>query len=149
MAPDGTLIVTLADTVHYYNTALGRSRKVPVHSTIILLRPAADGPDINGLFERRDRNGDVYDWFRYHVAKSSPDTEVRRMARPRWQRLTIKAVKSTVTLVVIWAVARHVLRTWTDLHGQSRSLHFEPGWLIGSGLFYLAGLAACGRFFDT
>ena len=24
---------------------------MPVHSTIILLRPVADGPDINGLFE--------------------------------------------------------------------------------------------------
>jgi glycosyltransferase 2 family protein len=70
------------------------------------------------------------------------------MARPRWQRLTIKAVKWTVTLVVIWAVARHVLRTWTDLHGQSRSLHFEPGWLFGAGLLYLAGLVACGRFFE-
>ena len=55
------------------------------------------------------------------------------MARPRWQRLTIKAVKWAVTLVVLWAVARHVLRTWTDLRDQSRSFHFEPGWLIGSG----------------
>ena len=70
------------------------------------------------------------------------------MARPRWQRLTIKAVKWTVTLVVLWAVARHVLRTWADLRGQSQSVHFEPGWLIGSGLLYLAGLVACGRFFE-
>ena len=70
------------------------------------------------------------------------------MARPRWQRVTIKAVKWTVSLVVIWAVARHVLRTWADLRDQSRSIHFEPGWLVGSGLLYLAGLVACGRFFE-
>ena len=70
------------------------------------------------------------------------------MARPRWQRLTIKAVKSTVTLVVLWAVGRHVLRTWNDLRDHSQSFHFEPGWLIGSGLFYLAGLLACGRFYE-
>jgi uncharacterized membrane protein YbhN (UPF0104 family) len=70
------------------------------------------------------------------------------MARPRWQRLTIKTVKWTVTLVVLWAVARHVLRTWTDLRDQSRSLHFESSWLIVSGLLYLAGLVACGRFFE-
>ena len=31
------------------------------------------------------------------------------MARPRWQRLTITTVKSAVTLVVLWAVGRHVL----------------------------------------
>jgi glycosyltransferase 2 family protein len=70
------------------------------------------------------------------------------MARPRWQRLTIKIVKWTVTLVVLWAVARHVLRTWIDLRDQSRSFHFEPGWLIVSGILYIAGLVACGRFFE-
>jgi glycosyltransferase 2 family protein len=70
------------------------------------------------------------------------------MARPRWQKLTIKAVKWTVSLVVIWAVARHVLRTWVDLRDQSRSIHFEPGWLVGSGVLYLAGLVACGKFFE-
>jgi glycosyltransferase 2 family protein len=70
------------------------------------------------------------------------------MARPRWQRLAIKTVKWTVTLVVLWAVARHVLRTWTDLRDQSRSFHFESTWLIVSGILYLAGLVACGRFFE-
>ncbi len=70
------------------------------------------------------------------------------MASPRWQRLTIKSVKWAVTVVVLWAVARHVLRTWTDLRDQSRSFQFEPGWLIASGLLYLAGLVACGRFFE-
>ena len=53
-----------------------------------------------------------------------------------------------MTLVVLWAVARHVLRTWNDLRDHSRSFHFEPGWLIGAGLLYLAGLLACGRFFE-
>jgi hypothetical protein len=38
-------------------------------STIVLLRPAADGPDIKGIYERRYRNGDVYDWFRYDVVR--------------------------------------------------------------------------------
>jgi predicted transposase YdaD len=42
---------------------------VPVHSTIVLLRPAADGPDVKGIYERRYRNGDVYDWFRYDVVR--------------------------------------------------------------------------------
>jgi glycosyltransferase 2 family protein len=69
-------------------------------------------------------------------------------ARPRWQRLTIKAVKWIVTLVVLWAVARHVLRTWSDLRDQSLSIHFEPSWLFGAGLLYIAGLVACGRFFE-
>jgi glycosyltransferase 2 family protein len=76
------------------------------------------------------------------------EEEVRRMARPRWQRLTITIVKSAVTLVVLWAVGRHVLRTWNDLRDHSLAFKFEPGWLIGSGLLYLAGLTACGRFYE-
>ena len=68
------------------------------------------------------------------------------MARPRWQRLTITAVKSDGDARGALGRGRHVLRTWNDLRDQSRSLHFEPGWLIGSGLLYLAGLVACGRF---
>jgi len=76
------------------------------------------------------------------------EEEVRCMARPRWQRLTITTVKSAVALVVLWAVGRHVARTWNDLRGHSVAFHFEPGWLIGSGLLYLAGLSAYGRFFE-
>jgi len=62
--------------------------------------------------------------------------------------LTITAVKLAVALVVLWAVGRHVSHTWNDLRGQSRSLHFEPAWLVGSGVLYLAGLAAFGRFYE-
>ncbi len=70
------------------------------------------------------------------------------MARPRWKKMAITALKSAVALVVLWAVGRHVLRTWNDLRDRSISLHFEPGWLIGSGLLYLAGLSAFGRFYE-
>jgi hypothetical protein len=70
------------------------------------------------------------------------------MARQRWKRLTITAIKTSVALVVLWAVGRHVIQTWNDLRDQSRLLHFEPAWLVGSGLLYLAGLSAYGRFFE-
>ena len=70
------------------------------------------------------------------------------MARPRWKRLTITAVKAAVAVVVLWAVGRHVLRTWNDLRDRSESLHFEPVWLVGVGLLYLAGLSAYGRFYE-
>ena len=60
----------LPDRVHFYSTLLGRAHKVPVHSTIVLLRPAADGPDIAGTYEMRYRNGAVYDAFRYDVLRA-------------------------------------------------------------------------------
>ena len=50
------------------------------------------------------------------------------MARPRWQRFTIRAAKSAVTLVVLWAVGRHVVRTWHDLCVRAdRSLSSQAG----------------------
>lgn len=57
----------LPERLHWYSTLLRRARRVPVHSTILLLRPAADGPDLTGVFEQEDRQGVVYDWFRYNV----------------------------------------------------------------------------------
>jgi hypothetical protein len=70
------------------------------------------------------------------------------MAGPGWRRLTITAAKSVVAILILWAVGRHVLRTWDDLRRQSGSLHFESSWLIGSGFLYLIGLCAFGRFFE-
>ncbi len=55
------------------------------------------------------------------------------MARPRWRSLAITAVKSSVAIVVLWAVGRHVIRTYSDLRARSESLHFEPVWLTGGG----------------
>ena len=59
----------LPDRVHFYSTLLNRRHKVPVHSTVVLLRPAADGSDLNGSHEKRHRNGDVYDYFRYDIVR--------------------------------------------------------------------------------
>ena len=70
------------------------------------------------------------------------------MARPTWKRLTITAVKGAVAIVVLWAVGRHVLRTYGDLRSQSESLHFEPAWLVLAGFLYLAGLLACAVFYE-
>jgi uncharacterized membrane protein YbhN (UPF0104 family) len=73
---------------------------------------------------------------------------MRRMVRPRWRRLTISAVKTAVAVVVLWAVGQLVTRTWHDLRNQSRALSFEPAWLLCSGVLYLAGLSAYGRFYE-
>jgi uncharacterized membrane protein YbhN (UPF0104 family) len=70
------------------------------------------------------------------------------MARPRWKRLAITVLKSSVALLVLWAVGRHVHRTWIDLRGRGLSLHVEPLWLVGSGLLYLVGLSAYARFYE-
>jgi hypothetical protein len=59
----------LPHRVHWYSTILHRTHRVPVHSTVVLFRPAADGPELTGVYEQRDRQGVVYDWFRYNVVR--------------------------------------------------------------------------------
>ncbi len=70
------------------------------------------------------------------------------MVRPRWRSLAITAAKSGVAIIVLWAVGRHVIRTYSDLRGRSESLHFEPIWLTAAGVLYLAGLLAYAVFFE-
>jgi len=69
------------------------------------------------------------------------------MARPSWKKSAKVAVKAVVAVVVLWAVGRHVGRTWTDLHQPGRSLRVDPAWVVGAGLLYLAGLTVCGVFY--
>ncbi len=59
--------VALAERAHLYSTLLHAHHKVPVRTALILLRPAADGPELTGVYERKWRDGVIYDWFRYDV----------------------------------------------------------------------------------
>ena len=69
------------------------------------------------------------------------------MTRPRWKGLTITAIKARGDRGALggWASRDPHLES---LARQSTSLHFEPAWLVGSGLLYLAGLSAFGRFYE-
>jgi predicted transposase YdaD len=57
----------LGDRLHMYSTLLGYQHRVPIRTSEVLLRPAADGPELSGMFEQRRPNGDVYDLFRYDL----------------------------------------------------------------------------------
>ena len=59
--------------------------------------------------------------------RSEVEPEVAAWLGRAGRRLTITAVKSAVAVVVLWAVGRHVYRTWNDLRDQSRSAAFRAG----------------------
>ena len=42
----------LPERAFWYNALLGQKYKVPVWTVIVLLRPAADGPELTGAFEK-------------------------------------------------------------------------------------------------
>jgi uncharacterized membrane protein YbhN (UPF0104 family) len=75
------------------------------------------------------------------------ETKAARMSRPRWKRGAKLAVKSVIAVLVLWAVGRHVARTWGDLHRHGESLHVDPPWIVLAVALYLAGLTACAVFF--
>ncbi|MGP0062379.1 MAG: hypothetical protein ACLQGP_02090 [Isosphaeraceae bacterium] len=61
--------VRLDKRSHVYSTLLGWRHQLPVRTSLVLLRPAADGPELTGTLELRYPDGDVYDTFRYDVIR--------------------------------------------------------------------------------
>jgi predicted transposase YdaD len=59
----------LPDSLNWYNTALGRRHHVPVWSVVVLLRPAADGPELSGVYEKEFPSHGKNLWFRYDVVR--------------------------------------------------------------------------------
>ncbi len=57
------------------------------------------------------------------------------------------ALKLVLAVVVLWAVGRHVRRTWFELVARGGHLRVEPGWVTAGGLAYLGGLSAFGVVF--
>jgi uncharacterized membrane protein YbhN (UPF0104 family) len=69
------------------------------------------------------------------------------MPRPRWKKEAVLAVKAVLAVLVLWAVGRHVLRTWNDLREHGQTLQVAPAWIGLAVVLYLAGLTACGCYF--
>ena len=104
--------IGLPERVNYYNTSLTRAHGVPVHSTIVLLRPAADGPDVNGIHERRYRNGDVYGWFRYDVLRiwEQPVEEILAAGLPVLPLAPVANVEPEKVPEVLMAISERFVR---------------------------------------
>jgi hypothetical protein len=54
---------------HWYNTLARRKHGVPVWSVVVLLRPAADGPELTGEYELEFPGRGRNLWFRYDVIR--------------------------------------------------------------------------------
>jgi uncharacterized membrane protein YbhN (UPF0104 family) len=67
--------------------------------------------------------------------------------RNRWTALGKIALKWILGALVLFYVARHVVRTWRDLSVHGRSLRIDAAWVAASLLLYLVGLSACGLYF--
>ena len=55
--------------LHLYSALLYSRHWLPCAATLVLLRKAADGPDLIGVQELRSPDGETYDWFRYDVLR--------------------------------------------------------------------------------
>ena len=69
------------------------------------------------------------------------------MARPRWQAWGKLAIKAVLGILVLWAVGRHVVGTWHDLHAKGGSLRVDLSWIALSVGLYLIGLCGFGAYF--
>src|SRR5262249_7695757 len=105
----------LPDRLHWYSTILRRTRKVPVHSTILLLRPAADGPELTGVYEQEGRAGVVYDWFRYNLVRiwKRPVEEVLVAGLPILPLAPVSKVEPDQVPGVLLAISDRLARETT------------------------------------
>jgi hypothetical protein len=53
----------------WYNTLLRRRHRLPVWTVLVLLRPAADGPEMTGAYESEVPGRGKNLWFRYDVVR--------------------------------------------------------------------------------
>jgi glycosyltransferase 2 family protein len=65
-------------------------------------------------------------------------------ARSRLRKWLLPAVKLLIVVLVVWFIRRTVVDAAKQL--GEHPWHFDPAWLVASGLLYLAGLAAEGFF---
>jgi predicted transposase YdaD len=61
--------LTLPERAHWYNTLLRRRHRVPVWTTVVLLRPAADGPELTGIYEESFPGKGRSLWFAHDVIR--------------------------------------------------------------------------------
>jgi predicted transposase YdaD len=61
--------VDLQERVFWYNTVLGEKHKLTAWSVIVLLRPASDGPELTGVYEKSVPGRGVSTVFRYDVVR--------------------------------------------------------------------------------
>src|SRR5262249_24112539 len=61
--------LTLPERAHWYNTLLRRRHRVPVWTAVVLLRPAADGPDLTGTYEESFPGKGLSLWFAHDVIR--------------------------------------------------------------------------------
>jgi predicted transposase YdaD len=117
--------------LHFYSTLLHHHHKLPVRTTLVLLRPAADGPDLTGYLEQRHPDGEIYDWFRYDVVRV-------------WQQPVEKILAAGLTVLPLAPIAqverdkvRDVMTAMSDRFerettlNQAETLWYATGFLMG------------------
>jgi hypothetical protein len=57
------------ERTQWHSTLLAHRHRLPVRSVIVLMRPAADGPAMNGMYERACPGEKPYLTFRYRVVR--------------------------------------------------------------------------------
>ena len=118
----------------WYNTLAGHKYGLPVWSVLVLLRPAADGPELTGVYEREVPGRGRGLWFRYDVVRvwELPPERLLAAGLPLVPLAPVSAVEPDRLLEVLTAVAQR-------LRDEAAPALVKPLWLattILTGLRY-------------
>ncbi len=61
--------LSLPERAHWYNTLIRHRHRVPVWTVVVLLRDAADGPDLTGTYEEEFPGKRRCLWFSYDIIR--------------------------------------------------------------------------------
>ncbi|MDR3638241.1 MAG: hypothetical protein P4L84_30840 [Isosphaeraceae bacterium] len=108
--------VRLDKRSHGYSTLLELRHQVPVRTSLVLLRPAADGPELTGKLELRHPGGEVYDTFLYDVVRvwEQPVEEVLACGLTVLPLAPVSRVEIADVPGVLLAISRRLERETTS-----------------------------------
>ena len=78
------------------------------------------------------------------MSEAADRPEVPRKAFPKWAKTVLRLV---IAAVVLAAVGRQISLTWNRWQAKSALFEINPTLLVGSGVFYIAGLVAFGLYY--
>jgi hypothetical protein len=104
--------VTQPEQAHWYNTLLGHRHKVPVWTVVVLLRPVADGPELNGTYEKTFPGRGVNLLLRYDVIRIwlQPPERLLTSGLPVLPQAPVADVPPERLVEVVTAVAQRLRR---------------------------------------
>ncbi len=105
----------LSERLQLYNILLSYRFRIPVRTSLVLLRPEADGPELTGELEKHLPWGERNSWFRYNVVRvwQQPVADLLAAGLPILPLAPVADVALEQVPAVLLAISRRLVQETT------------------------------------